>query len=279
MLPSTFKLSLGMMMKNISSTTMFLKIPWVAKGKAVSQAAQSIRKGQFGDVMEARIKVLSSMELVGKKSHVAVDSPNQQTSTMASVKLRESMTKLSQMEEEVKFIRTKHLQENDAHGYGSSIKMDNDSEEDVEGSHNRAQGDDENNIEGEGNEARGDDSGAKKRKYTSPVWEFAKKVDGRAVCNLCQASFVCPNGNTSNITGHLLGKHKSSENAIKLKVALDERSKIKVSKKQLGDKRDKENGRQLAINAFFPGFSPLPKKVKEEIDNNLIEFIICENNS
>ena len=114
-----FKLSLGMM-KTISPS-MFLKMSWVAKGKAVSQAAsqaaQSIRKGQIGDVMEARIKVLSSMEVVGNKSHGAVDSTNQQTSTTASVKLREnfsflhssfeeSMTKLGQMEE-VRFIRTK----------------------------------------------------------------------------------------------------------------------------------------------------------------------------
>ena len=133
-----------------------------------------------------------------------------------------------------------------------------DSEEDRDGSQNQTQGDDENNIEG--NEARGDDSGAKKRKYTSPVWEFAKKVYGRAVCNLCQASFVCPNGNTSNITGHLLGKHKSSENAIKLKIALDERTKVKVSKKQLDEKRAKENGRQLPINTFFLGSPRCPKR-------------------
>ena len=104
MLPSTcctraiFKLSLGMM-KTISPI-MFLKMPWVAKGRAVSQAAQSIRKGQNGDVMEARMKVLSSLEVVGTKSHGPVDSTSQQTSTTASVKLRENVSFLHSSFEE-----------------------------------------------------------------------------------------------------------------------------------------------------------------------------------
>ena len=33
----------------------------------------------------------------------------------------------------------------------------------------------------------------------------------------------------------------------------------------------------MCINSFLPGFTQLPKKVKDEIDNDLIEFIVCEN--
>eukprot|EP00092_Neocalanus_flemingeri_P092443 GFUD01117353.1.p1 GENE.GFUD01117353.1~~GFUD01117353.1.p1 ORF type:complete len:130 (-),score=30.16 GFUD01117353.1:8-397(-) len=59
-----------MSVRLLSSTasSMFLKMPWVqevAKWRAVSQAAQFIRKATNGDVMEARNKV----EVVGKNSH------------------------------------------------------------------------------------------------------------------------------------------------------------------------------------------------------------------
>eukprot|EP00092_Neocalanus_flemingeri_P105295 GFUD01134935.1.p1 GENE.GFUD01134935.1~~GFUD01134935.1.p1 ORF type:complete len:104 (+),score=29.67 GFUD01134935.1:52-363(+) len=99
MLPSTGTAIL--MMKTISPTTlmassMFSKMPWVqevAKWRAVSQAAQFIRKAKNRDVMEARNKV----EVVGKKSQGAVNS-----TASASIKLT---TKLGQME--VNFITTK----------------------------------------------------------------------------------------------------------------------------------------------------------------------------
>ena len=64
-----------------------------------------------------------------------------------------------------------------------------------------------------------------------------------------------------------------------MKVSLEERTKAKAIKKNIEDKRAKDDGRQMCINSFFPGSTQLPKKVKDEIDNDLIEFIICENNS
>ena len=153
----------------------------------------------------------------------------------------------------------------------ASITLSDSDDDDID----RSQGEDEeNNIEN-----NDENSDTRKRKYQSPVWEFAKKVGGKAVCNSCQESFVCPNGNTSNITNHIIKKHKKSEEANKLKEALDERSKVKKAKKDLEVKRAKENGKQTSIESFFPGFTQLPKKVKAEIDNNLVEFLICENNS
>ena len=151
-----------------------------------------------------------------------------------------------------------------------------DSEEDRVGPE-VVEGDEENNVDV--NDESSEETGSMKRKYQSPVWEFSKKVDGKAVCNIFQATFVCPNGNSSNITGHILGKQRKTQNAVKLKESLDERSKAKAAKKDIEDKRAKEDGRQLCINSFFPGSTQLPKKVKDEIDNNLIEFIICDNSS
>ena len=156
---------------------------------------------------------------------------------------------------------------------GSIILSDS---EEVENEERRSNHMDE--VEGNNNSVLEDVEG-RKRKLKAPVWEFATKVDGKAICNVCNAAFVCPNGNTSNITAHILGKHKSSDEARKLKASLEENSKVKAAKKDLEVKRAKESGQQLSINAFFPGSKQLPKKVKEEIDNNLVEFIICENSS
>ena len=98
MLPSSGTAIL--MMKTIPPTTLmassvFLKMPWVhqevAKWSAVSQAVQFLGKAKIGDVVEARNKV----EVVGKKSHGAVNST-------ATTQLT---TKLGQME--VNFITTK----------------------------------------------------------------------------------------------------------------------------------------------------------------------------
>ena len=157
---------------------------------------------------------------------------------------------------------------------GSVILSDSEDEENEE-----RMSIDVDEAEGNNNSVVLEDVGGRKRKLKAPVWEFAKKVDGKAVCNACNAAFVCPNGNTSNITGHILGKHKSSEEARKLKASMEENAKVKSAKKDLDVKRAKESGHQLSINAFFPGSKQLPKKVKEEIDNNLVEFIICENSS
>ena len=118
-----------------------------------------------------------------------------------------------------------------------------------------------------------------KRKFPSPVWQFAEKVDGKARCNICKCCFVCPSGNTTNITNHILHKHKNTPEANKLKEDLAEKVKAKKAKEEVKKRREKEGGTQASISSFFTGFKPLTKKVKDEIDDSLVEYLICENES
>ena len=115
-----------------------------------------------------------------------------------------------------------------------------------------------------------------KRKFPAPVWQFAEKKNGKAIC---KCSFVCPHGNTSNITTHILLKHKNTQEAKKLKEDVEERVKAKKAREEVKERRDKESGRQLSISSFLTGFKPLSPKVKDEIDDNLVEFLICDNES
>jgi hypothetical protein len=64
-----------------------------------------------------------------------------------------------------------------------------------------------------------------------------------------------------------------------LKDDLEDRGKAKKARAEVKERRDKEGGRQVSISSFLTGFKSLTKKVKEEIDDNLVEFVICENES
>ena len=122
-------------------------------------------------------------------------------------------------------------------------------------------------------------SASLKRKIPSPVWEFAEKVDGKAKCKICQLCFVCPHGNTSNITNHILNKHRHSEEAMKLKALIDEKDKAKKIKAEKAEKLVKANASQTNIASFFTKSTPLSQKAKDDIDDSLVEFLICENKS
>ena len=139
---------------------------------------------------------------------------------------------------------------------------------------------DENlNVDGEAFEEEQAPPVTLKRKCPASVWQFAEKVNGNARCNICKCCFVCPSGNTSNITSHILNKHKNTAEANKLKDDLAEKVKAKKAKEEVQKRREKEGGTQASISSFFTGFRPLTKKVKEEIDDNLVEYLICENES
>ena len=110
--------------------------------------------------------------------------------------------------------------------------MDNDSDvEVVDQEIDMAGGNEENNmVEEEGGDE--ETSASKsfplnefKRKKTSPVWEFTKKVGKDvAVCNICQREIGSPDSNTTNIKMHILGCHAGSEEARALQGYIDERA-------------------------------------------------------
>ena len=64
---------------------------------------------------------------------------------------------------------------------------------------------------------------------------------------------------------------------MELEEDVEERVKAKKAKEDILEKRAKEGGRQVWIASFLTGFKPLPQKVKDKRDDNLVEYLICEN--
>ena len=79
--------------------------------------------------------------------------------------------------------------------------------------------------------------------------------------------------------------HEISNHHLRIKDVkdiLDSKVKLELSKKakeKVKKRREKEGGTQASISSFFTGFKPLTKKVKDEIDDSLVEYLICENES
>ena len=60
------------------------------------------------------------------------------------------------------------------------------------------------------------------RKKASPVWEYAERLDRRRVmCRLCSKLVYSKKGSTTNITSHILHKHRETEEGMELKIITD----------------------------------------------------------
>ena len=119
----------------------------------------------------------------------------------------------------------------------------------------------------------------RKRKFESPVWEFAERIgNDKAKCKLCQKAFACPGSNTSNIRDHILNKHINSEEALKLKKNIEENAASKKQKEDMKKAKSKACGIQNSITNFF-SCSQIAKKDKKDIDDGVLEYLICDNAS
>ena len=119
----------------------------------------------------------------------------------------------------------------------------------------------------------------RKRKIESPVWEFAERFgNDRAKCKLCLKDFACPGSNTSNIRDHILNKHNGSEEASKLKMKIEENVAAKKKKDEMKKAKSKASGVQSSIKSFYSS-SRIAKRDKEEIDDSVLEYLICDNAS
>ena len=76
----------------------------------------------------------------------------------------------------------------------------------------------------------------RKTKVSSAVWNLAEKIEGGAKCNLCEKTIKCERGNTSNIMGHLMSKHRERPE-VKLLVKEQEAKKEKLKLKRLKKKK------------------------------------------
>ena len=119
----------------------------------------------------------------------------------------------------------------------------------------------------------------RKRKIESPVWEFAERFgNDRAKCKLCLKDFACPGSNTSNIRDHILNKHNGSEEASQLKMKIEENVAATKKKDEMKKAKSKASGVQSSIKSFYSS-SRIAKRDKEEIDDSVLEYLICDNAS
>ena len=119
----------------------------------------------------------------------------------------------------------------------------------------------------------------RKRKFESPVWEFADRVgNDRAKCKLYHKDFACPGSNTSNIRDHISNKHVGTEEAFNLKKKIEENAASKKQKEEMKKSKFKACGVQNSITNFYSS-SLIASRDKNDIDDAVIEYLICDNES
>lgn len=120
--------------------------------------------------------------------------------------------------------------------------------------------------------------GGKGRKWSSPVWNYGTKVNNGAICNICKVFKSSKYGTTSNMTSHILSKHKDTPEGKKLKVEVENKRKDGADKKKAADKlaieKKKADGSMLK---FVKISGVLDKDKKICIDNALVEYMVCHN--
>jgi hypothetical protein len=120
----------------------------------------------------------------------------------------------------------------------------------------------------------------KKRDNPSPVYDFgAMKTEGGNKCQICGLEYKVSDGNTSNITRHILKKHKDTEQGRLLEVAINKRKaeseEQKKAKKQKVLEKEKGKQTQSSILTFLskPAIDPIQKK---KVDESLMKFLVVE---
>jgi hypothetical protein len=115
--------------------------------------------------------------------------------------------------------------------------------------------------------------GQRKRKLKAAVWSTAaKKVDGKARCNICLQFFACTRGNTSNITTHVKNKHAGS---IECKNMLAMEKKITDEKRRL----ERMKPKQPSILNFITAKKPLTNRESEEMTSAMEDWLVATNTS
>ena len=111
---------------------------------------------------------------------------------------------------------------------------------------------------------------------TAPVWKFAEKIGLKeAKCSICKKMYKTSQGNTSNITDHIVSKHGHTDEGKELKALLDKKKKEQNERKQ----KDVNHQENNSIERFVTIDRPVSETVREAIDNSVVEFIIASNQS
>ena len=141
--------------------------------------------------------------------------------------------------------------------------------------------DNENGSEPEGMDEATDNNNLEmpQRQIKKPaaVWNLAQRVEGGARCNLCEKTFKCDRGNTSNIMGHLRHKHRDRPEVqlfVKEQDAKKEKLKIKRLEKE---KKTRSRGNQPLIRNFSVKRGIMDPLKKKKLDEALVRMTICMN--
>ena len=120
----------------------------------------------------------------------------------------------------------------------------------------------------------------RKRIAAAPVWQHGgEKIEGGSKCKLCGKTYKSDINNTTNLTAHILRKHKGSEEARLLKEETEEkRRKVDERQKQQEEKSKERNKfSQSKITSFAKKSSPIDPVKKKKIDQSVVEYLVLEN--
>ena len=115
----------------------------------------------------------------------------------------------------------------------------------------------------------------RKRKNGSKVWDFMKVLsDVSAQCSKCDKIIAHPAAQTSQLIAHLKNCDAARYESVRKDITEKNEKIKKVKEEQL-----KKSGKQEKITDFVSVAKTLPKKVTESINESLVEWVVCSNNS
>ena len=125
----------------------------------------------------------------------------------------------------------------------------------------------EESDEGEEEEGGASEGDAKRKKPPAAIWgTAAKKLDGCALCLVCNIYVGTPMGSTSGIRNHVKVKHPKSE---EYKRFLEEETKQKLELEKMKKKKPQP---QTNLFSFFHLKKPLSVFDKERLTESVSDF-------
>lgn len=138
---------------------------------------------------------------------------------------------------------------------------------------------DEGGEEGEEGEGEGgrQEGGEAINSRDAPVWLHGgeKLPDGTQNCTLCSYSIKPSKSNSGNMTSHVLRKHKYTQTAKNLKIAVDNKAKLQGEKRKLVEKKKSDTAGMLKFVNVQPKIN---KSYKEEMDYAVLQHLVTSNN-
>ena len=150
-------------------------------------------------------------------------------------------------------------------GEDDLVELDSESEA-SESDREESEGEEEEEGVGEGDSK-------KRKKPPAAIWgTAAKKVDGRALCLVCNTTVGLPMSSTTGIRSHVKIKHPTSEE-YKRFLELEAKQKAEL------EKNKQKPPTQPNLLTFFHSKKPLSAFEKERITEALADFIVQTNTS